>query len=384
MVDKKMATNSASTKSPGVIPNMIAPLGEEYTRQQKLFEAQPALVQRFLENQARQLADAVVRNQLETRFSLPNMVVLDSAHHDKPVTVPAEAREQLTGGVFDRLARSEMRNILRQKLTELEDSTQPTISVSAGLIRFATAVHMISNMLPSGRTVVYRAPEGEEIPSVPVEDNTPGSAITAESDAIAEESGVETDRGELQVPFVPFARKFYLPQWVAFDEEGHLLVKSINEAESNVASMQRFLQVLHYSVSLAPYMVADPLYQQKRYGMLGQLVNQGRSLAIYEVKQMISVIRQRVESNDLNRGLSLSMPYFDDQDLELCTYNFEVIPAGRIMFVPAFVVRAAQMEKAKVAQDTRKSASTRKYLLAELAILENAFVSPANIKSTKI
>ena len=67
------------------------------------------------------------------------------------------------------------------------------------------------------------------------------------------------------------------------------------------------------------------------------------------------------------------MPYFDDQDLELRTRDFEVIPAGRIMFVPAFVVRAAREEQAKTAQDTRLSPSTRKYLLKELQALEKAF-----------
>jgi len=87
----------------------------------------------------------------------------------------------------------------------------------------------------------------------------------------------------------------------------------------------------------------------------------------------VRVIRQRAGAHDLNRGLSLSLPYFDDQALEIRTHDFEVIPAGRIMFVPAFVVRAVSEEQAKVAQDTRLSPSTRKYLLQELKVLETAF-----------
>jgi hypothetical protein len=177
------------------------------------------------------------------------------------------------------------------------------------------------------------------------------------------------------VPFVPAARRFYLPQWVAFDGECHLLVNSVNEAESHLTSMQMYLSILHGAVSLAPYIVADPLYQQKRYGMLGQLVNQGRALAQYETMEMIQTIQRRSAAHDLNRGLSLSMPYFDDQDLQLRTHDFEVIPAGRIMFVPAFVVRAARQQKAMVTQDTRLSLSTRKYLLAELETLEKAFIT---------
>jgi hypothetical protein len=71
--------------------------------------------------------------------------------------------------------------------------------------------------------------------------------------------------------------------------------------------------------------------------------------------------------------LSLRLPYFDDQDLKVETYDFVIIPAGRIMFVPAFVVRAVRDEYAKVAQDTRFNASTRRHLLTEFEMLEKAF-----------
>ncbi len=175
------------------------------------------------------------------------------------------------------------------------------------------------------------------------------------------------------MPYVEAARRFYLPQWVAFDDKGRLVVGSVNEAEADIASMQRYLSVLHAAVGLAPYMVADEEYQRKRYGILGQLVNQGRALARYEVEEIIRTIQRRAASHDLNRGLSLSLPYFNDQTLAMENYSFEVIPAGRIMFVPAFVVRAAREQEAKIAQDTRLSQSTRKHLLTELRTLEQAF-----------
>jgi hypothetical protein len=147
----------------------------------------------------------------------------------------------------------------------------------------------------------------------------------------------------------------------------------VSEAEADIASMQRYLSVLHAAVGLAPYMVADEEYQRKRYGILGQLVNQGRALAIYEVQEIIRTIKRRASAHDLNRGLSLSLPYFNDQTLQMENYGFEVIPAGRIMFIPAFVVRAAREQEAKIAQDTRLSQSTRKHLLDELRTLEHAF-----------
>ncbi len=347
-------------------------LREEYQRWRTLFEAQPTLIQRFLESQARVLADALIQRQPQAHFGLPETVVLDKG--GQTARVPQEYRDQLAGGLIDRLTRADISLALRQRLSELEQSNNRAVAVAAGLIRHATAMHMVHNMLPAGRSVTYVPDEGEEIPTIPVGgDLEPQSAITAPTDAIVEEEAEEEGRGELLVPFVPAARRFYLPQWVAFDDQGRLLVNSTNDAEAHIASMQRFLNLLHAAVSLAPYIVADEEYQAKRYGMLGQLINQGRALARYETQEIINTIKQRAAAQDLNRGLSLSLPYFDDQALRMKMHDFEVIPAGRIMFVPAFVVRAADQEQAKVAQDTRLSPSTRKHLLAELRELEQAF-----------
>lgn len=359
-----------------MVESSTSHLRKEYERWSALFSAQSVMAQRFLESQARTLTDALVQKQPQARFSLPDTVVIDATQKGAAAShkVPQESREQMAGGLIDRLTRSDISLALRQRLAELEQSSNPAIALSAGLVRHTTAIHMVYNMLPSGRTVTYVPDEGEEIPTIPQgNDMEPASAITATTDAIAEEGKTEDGRGELLVPFVPFARKFYLPQWVAFDDTSHILVNSTNDAEGHINSMQRFLDLLHAAVSLAPYMVADEVYQTKRFGMLGQLINQGRALARYETGEIIAEITKRAKAQDLNRGLSLSLPYFDDQILRMKTHNFEVIPAGRIMFVPAFVVRASEQEQAKVAQDTRLSPSTRKHLLSELRLLESAF-----------
>jgi len=359
-------------------PGPASHLREEYDRWQRLFDAQPAIVERYLDGQARTLADAILQRQSQARFTLPDAVITDPSNKAGATEkVPAELREQMVGGLLDRLTRADIGAIIRERLTELEQSPNRAVAVSAGLLRHTTAIYMVRGMLPSGRSVTYVADDNEETPTLPASDTLePESAITAASDAIAEEGAGDTaGRGELLVPYVPYARKFYLPRWVAFDDRDRLLVNSVGEAEAHVASMQRFIGVLHAAVALAPYMVADEVYQSKRYGMLGQLINQGRALARYQTREIIRVIKQRAGANDLNRGLSLSLPYFDDQDLVMKTHNFEVIPGGRIMFVPAFVVRASLLEQAKVAQDTRLSPSTRKHLLAELRMLEQAFAN---------
>jgi len=351
-------------------------LVEEYERWQHLFEAQPLLNQRFLEVQGRSLAEALIQPASQARFSLPTKVVVNVIEKNES-PVPEVQREQMVGGLMDQLTRTGINAALRRRLDELEASAHAAVAASAGLVRYTTAMALVHALLPSGRSVSYLAPEGEEIPTIPTgEDEMVESAITAATDVITEEYTGERDeegRGELIVPYVPAARRFYLPQWVAFDDQDRLLVNTTAEAEAHVASMQGYVRILHAASALAPYMIADETYQRNRYGMLGQLINQGRALARFETRQIIATIQRRAAANDLNRGLSLSLPYFDDQDLEMKTRDFDVIPAGRIMFVPAFVVLATNKELAKVEQDTRLNRSTRKHLIEELHMLDAAF-----------
>ncbi len=350
----------------------------EYESQHSLFAAQAPLVQRFLEAQARQLAEAIIQRVPQARFVLPDRVVasVDKPGESQPVPVPAQSREQVVGNWLGRLFGPNLDELLRQRLAELAQSPERAIAVSADLLRYATAVHMIYGMLPVGRSVTYISVEDEQIPTIPAASLEPESAITAATDAIVEEGpATEEGRGELQVPYAPAARRFYLPQWVAFDEQDRLLINSVSEAEAYLASMQRFVAILHAAAALAPYMVADPDYKRKRYGMLGQLINQGRALARSQTQEIILKIKARAATQSLNRGLRLSLPYFDDQVLRMDKRNVQVIPSGRIMFIPAFVVRASREEQAKVAQDTRLSLSTRNHLLAELKMLEQAFVA---------
>jgi len=348
-------------------------LRQEYELAAQLFSVQPALTQRLIETQAQQLAEAIVQRTSQAHFTLPTPVVL-LGDHRQPLTVPAGYREQTIGGskILDRLARVDVHKLLRQRLAELEHDPQREVSISATLLRYATVIYMVHVMLPAGRSVKYEADDGEEIPTLP-QAAGPGSALTAATDAIAEESAAHNGRGELLVPYSEAARKFYLPQWVALDGQDHLLVNTLSEAEAHLASMQQYVEILHLARAFASYIVVDVQFQQKRYGMLGQLINQGRALARYEMGGLIEEIQTRAARHDLNRGLSLSVPYFDDQSLTLQQVEFEVIPAGRIMFVPAFVVKSAREEQAKVCDDTRLNASTRQHVLQQLKRLEHAF-----------
>ncbi len=289
-------------------------LAKDYKRQQALFSAQPAIVQRYLETQGRQIAQAVVDGESKISFSLPDRVVCTIENVEQPalVTIPQNQRTHSAGSFINRFRKVELFKEMRHAFSELEQSPDRAISVAATLLRHATVMHMVYQMLPAGRNVCYRpADEDETIPSVPEESALePSSAITASTDAIAEEGAGEEGRGDLLVPFVPYARRFFLPQWVAFDEDGSLIAKSVEEAQAHIKSMQRFMEVLFLAVALTPYIYADEEYGKKRYGMLGQLVNQGRALAIYQVKEIIARIKQRVAAGSLNRGLRLQPALF--------------------------------------------------------------------------
>jgi hypothetical protein len=354
----------------------VSKFRQEYLGYQALYRLQTTLVQRFLETQASSMAAVVMNREMQIQFTLPDHVILQSREEPKTMIVPGEYRSQVIGGLLGRLIHTDLRTALRSRLLELEQSSNQAISAGALLVRHALVMHMVHTLLPSGRSVHYSTPDGDDIPCVPiVTDVITKSALTDSSDARIFEN--ESDRQSLEdlvVPYVEAARRFYLPQWISFDNNGNLLVASVAEAEAQIASMQHYLSVLHIAIGLAPYMVADEDYQNKRYGILGQLVNQGRALARYQIRLIIQTIQKRAAEHDLDRGLSISLPYFNDQTLMAEVSNFDVIPSGRIMFIPGFVVLAVRAQAAKIAQDTRFSPSTRRHLLTQLSMLEQAFL----------
>jgi hypothetical protein len=184
-------------------PNLLSDrLVEECKRQQALFSAQPAIVQRFLEVQGKQIAEAIVEGDSQVHFSLPDRIVCTLENVDQPalVTIPQNQRAYLAGSFMNRLRKVELYKQLRHSLAELEQSPDRAVSVATSLLRHAAVMHMVHNLLPAGRSVAYKlADEGETIPFVP-EDDLLGaeSAITATTDAIAEEGKTEVGRGVCQ------------------------------------------------------------------------------------------------------------------------------------------------------------------------------------------
>ena len=140
-----MAQNPASSTSL---------LRQEYDQAAELLRVQPPLTQRFVEAQARHLADAIVQRTPQVRFTLPDQVI-GLGSDARPVVVPAGYREQVVGGTgfLDRFSRTDVRKAIVHRLQELELMSNREVSISAKLLRYATVIYMVHGMLPAGRSV---------------------------------------------------------------------------------------------------------------------------------------------------------------------------------------------------------------------------------------
>ncbi len=103
-------------------------------------------------------------------------------------------------------------------------------------------------------------------------------------------------------------------------------------------------------------------------------IARGQDLALRAVDELIEELWRRAASHQLDRGVRLSFPFYDDRRQSLRWRDFTVIPPGRIMFVPAFVVIAAEREIDRVRADRQYTEITRQHLVEVLGILRQAFV----------
>jgi hypothetical protein len=108
----------------------------------------------------------------------------------------------------------------------------------------------------------------------------------------------------------------------------------------------------------------------------GEAIARGQDLARSAVDELIEELRRRAGNHQLDRGVRLSFPYYDDRRLSLRWREFTVVPRGRIMFVPAFVVVAAEREIERVRKDHQFTDSTRCHLVGLLENLRQAFARP--------
>jgi hypothetical protein len=315
-----MITQDLIALFPTIAQDPPVSLQQQYARQRACFSSQPPPVQRTLETQARLVARGIAQRLSPIYFVLPEQIAcqVDGNAHMQLQAIPAGQRQQKMGDLLGQLDISD----IDRHLKALETDENRAISTGAALIRYLIARKLVESVLPANRD-----------------------------------------------------------EWDVFDENSNLLVNSIDEAREKIFAMRHALDILVDAVKLTPYLIADKDFQWKRYGVQGQMLGQGRALAHYEIGEIIRTIRKRADAHALNRGFSLSLPYFDDQDLEMKTHTFEVIPVGRVGFDPLFIVWAARYQQSDLSKQKKMSPSTCNHLTDLLKTLEQAFVKP--VRSTQ-
>ncbi len=301
-------------------------MDRQLTESAAFFESQSLETRHFLFNQAGQIWKAVQKGALYYKFQLPAEVNLSSSKDHTPGhRIPGFKRNQhvLNLSAFTRQSRESSTASFTKRLEQMERENNPVLRDSARLVRYATARHIVFNELEVGMPA-----------------NQPD--------------------------------QFYKPAWI-FIQQGKLLAPSIDEGRKILHKMEKYLHALRQACAIDRCIQADPAFQERFYGMGEQLTHQGRELANVMVIDLIKEIRARSNRNELNRGFTLSVPFFDDLELALRMHDFEVIPRGRIVFEPAFVVEAARKQQAVIAQDQDLSPNTQKYLLDNLRMIEKSF-----------
>ena len=378
-MDIKLQTKAPITPEPihNVRPGAQAFLGQELAYWRDLFLAQPAAEQMALESQGRALAQAVQAQAAWAQFDLPARVFV---RHPEAASgpgfhlaIPDGQRNQQTGRTDDQTAPTSLELALRRLLDQLEagengrsPGAHPAIALAAGLVRFCTARCLVHELLPEGRDLLYASEPGETVPSIPLERQSAGQAVQTSSSRVS-----PAEPGEAAHWFFPpAAQLFYLAQWVAFDELGRLLADSLPEAETRVVEMQTYLGRLNTAAALAPYIAADPAFQHRRYGILGQLINQGRALANYQTDLAIARLMANNITDTGCHHLEIEMHYFDDQALEIHTYRMQLnlAEAGNL----ASAALACQREAGQAIQESKLHPSTRKQLLRQFDMLQLA------------
>jgi len=376
---KRDFLENANLTAPGQSYPLPANQAQELDAWQKLFYLQSAATQDFLEKQAGWLAWAMMNDLPQVRFGLPERVAceVDRSGRVRYEMIPENHRLHKVINRWRRLTNTALRTAVQQRFAELDECPGSAVVIGAGLLRFACSMYMVRRMIHSWWSEAC-LPDSERSLSAFALEEKEFSTFSRKTAAHFFSADAHLGGASVGQEMKPVAGSYQLSssqEKSVVEVCQSVLAEAVNEAERLMAVMQQYLAILDMAVALAPYVVADADFKHKRMRIVGQLIQQGRALAQFQVREIIQSIQLRAASDLLNRGLCLGLPYFDDHALEMRNWNFQVIPAGRTLFSPAFVVRAVWLEQEKLTRDTRLSSSTREHLLGELNELERAFDS---------
>ncbi len=173
----------------------------------------------------------------------------------------------------------------------------------------------------------------------------------------------------VSLPNEPTLREHY----TAFEKQGQLRVSDLNSAVAVVEHLSRFVHALHQIEELYPAWQTHDQYSEKHALLTTHLIDQGRALANYQTQKIIQDIQMSWKTGEMTRGLTIFLPYLDERQSNMEEYKIVVIPAGRILFRPEFIVGACRVTERQVRSDSNLSQATRWQLLSQLDTIIQAF-----------
>ncbi len=161
--------------------------------------------------------------------------------------------------------------------------------------------------------------------------------------------------------------------YTAFDERGGQIIEPDSTADALIGQLSRRMDWLRTAEQLYPAWTTHDLYNHAAALLTAHLIEQGRALANYYTQQIIRDMRQEWRAGKITRGLTLFIPYLDERLYRMQKYKVIVIPTGRILFRPEFVIGACRLAERDVRKDPDLSQSTRWQLLSQLDSISQAF-----------
>jgi hypothetical protein len=276
----------------------------------QLMDIQLPATREVLQDQASSLAEALQNRDRRIYFELPSVVVL--APGNAPTAIPSWLRYQrLQGLSFPFLPQNPLKSITN-RLALLTFSDLPEVKVAAQLFALETAQAMVRNQIRDLE---------------------------------------KTDR--------------------PFSENGRLKMDSRVTAEVWLKDQKYKLDLLDTAAQICPAVTDMVVYRQSSARLMRLIENQGKWLSAFLLNELVADFDRLLKENSLNRGISFSLPYFDDRTLDVCYYNFSAIPAGRVMYTPAFVLLAIQKEGVRLFHNSQLSPNSRENLLQTLSAIQN-------------
>ncbi len=278
-----------------------------------LVSLQPGDVQEAYQRVGQAIADALVMPVYSFQILLPERLLIDSALQP----VPKRWRPIRVGNFLTRMRKVSLNADLINALNNLAANADPVVGSAAQLAAYTAARHILVAHLPS----------------------------------IARITG----------------------DFAAFDDHGERLALSDTKADATIRHLCQYVEWLHVVERLYPGWTASDPYNEIYSTITGQLTEQGRALAHYYTVRLIDELMARWRRGEIARGLTLFIPYLDEQRYQMDTYKVVVVPNARIPFRPQFVVSACRVAQREVRLNPRLSQATRWQLISHLDQLIHAF-----------